>query len=803
MSEQIFDRLIYTDCRPGEGLGGGGGYQIQAQSTSCGAAQARMAVGWLLYSVQTRWVNEGRATADFPLGMAHTAASGYGTAQSRYLGKEVNGNRQGNYLADCLLTDDAQSYGVIRPAQLWLAPFWRQESWPTTSCPVFDDGLDLGPFDHDALAEWVKASPDRSIGLARLLTVLAEPDGQRVVIRAATPEAALYWIAASTILLPIDRAVEISFRVFTNSIDDAPHRVVAVPTELYPNLVPGSRPRTFVIDAASDQTDVVDASDSASFWVRQLLQAAEPYDVVEAVEMTAIFGGTTHEQLSDARVAAMAVCDPDRPIEDVAGLGRWVRRALSAEHANVARSLMARLIEDENVRLVDLRLLDQLSAEGQIPVDPEETRARLLAAEVVEASQEIAPPPELLSPLRLTRVRRAEADSTLVSAMILGSDIAVDCLLQVAWRHGRSLEKPSPALIMRLNDFVAHWLNTPGAQFSPSRWVLRDLLSDDVHEQLHSMFDGGQQDSLWEILPRAVELLSGRGIDVTDAFTWEIEGCHMASLDSEARLIRARQTVAQLVRFAKPPQFLAYQQGLVDWKAVDSATAFHLVLSTSYPRNQVHAGVIKVAIDELVVQAEHPGTKTLDVVERLTKQNALQNEPRLLRLAESAAALNTMVQNIDRLRVESDLSAIAPELLSIRDLDSGVVNVYTDKFASAAVRSQGPELGQSILRNLREGNSLTFARTWGDYLSDPGRSSVAAAWSVVWLGDKKIHTSTRRALEERLVQHHASLTEPGINQWWASVEGLLRTDGQRALWEQITRAEAAGRHRASRLWGKG
>lgn len=40
MSEQIFDRLIYTDCRPGEGLGGGGGYQIQAQSTSCGAAQA-------------------------------------------------------------------------------------------------------------------------------------------------------------------------------------------------------------------------------------------------------------------------------------------------------------------------------------------------------------------------------------------------------------------------------------------------------------------------------------------------------------------------------------------------------------------------------------------------------------------------------------------------------------------------------------------------------------------------------------------------------------------------------------------
>src|ERR1022692_2016388 len=50
-----FGRLLYTDCQVGTGRGAGGGFQIQAQSEGVDSAQARMAVGWLLYEVQNAW----------------------------------------------------------------------------------------------------------------------------------------------------------------------------------------------------------------------------------------------------------------------------------------------------------------------------------------------------------------------------------------------------------------------------------------------------------------------------------------------------------------------------------------------------------------------------------------------------------------------------------------------------------------------------------------------------------------------------------------------------------------------------
>ena len=447
MSRLAFERLLYTDCRPGEGLGTGGGYQVQAQSEGTSAAQSRMAISWLLYTAQARWVNEGRAVEDFPLGFAHAADAGFGTAQSKYLGKEVNGSRQGNYVADCLLTEAATPYGVIRPAQLWLAPFWRQEIWPSTVAPLFDEGLDVGPLDHDAIADWLRGSPRRAPGLERLLTVLEDTGGPRVVIRADEPESALCWIAAATILLPIADALAVSFRVFASNIDDAPHRVVAVPCDLYPNLVPGSRARAFIIDAGTDETDELQPSVRASFWVRQLVAAEEPYDVVQAIELAAEIGGRNDQELSDARAAAMAVCDPDRPIGDVAGVGRWLRRALRTKHDGAAQSIISRLIGAKDVRVDDLRLLDEMAADGIVVVDAGELRTRLLHAEIELAAAGTGSPPTQLPDVALARTERADSESAVVSAMLLGSDYVLELLLCVAWRHGLELEPQAPALV--------------------------------------------------------------------------------------------------------------------------------------------------------------------------------------------------------------------------------------------------------------------------------------------------------------------------------------------------------------------
>ena len=90
MTGDAFDRLLYTDCRAGTGRGAGGGFQVQAQSAGVDSAQSNMAVGWLLYEAQNAWIMQRRPVEDFPLGFAHACEAGFGTAQSRYVGKEVD-----------------------------------------------------------------------------------------------------------------------------------------------------------------------------------------------------------------------------------------------------------------------------------------------------------------------------------------------------------------------------------------------------------------------------------------------------------------------------------------------------------------------------------------------------------------------------------------------------------------------------------------------------------------------------------------------------------------------------------------
>ena len=245
MTAEVFDRLLYTDCRIGTGRGGGGGFQVQAQSFGVDSAQSKMAVGWLLYEAQNAWIVQRRPAENFPLGFAHACGAGYGTAQSRYIGKEATGGRQGNHLADCLLTYDPDLYGLTRPVQLWRSRLWRAEPWDTWDCAQFAvNDLEPGPLTAHAIADWVRDRPERGSVLARLLSVLEDPVGKRVVIVAVDPDEALTWIAAATLLLPVRHALGVSFKVFSSDPLGAEQRIVAVPSELNPHLAPGIRTRS-------------------------------------------------------------------------------------------------------------------------------------------------------------------------------------------------------------------------------------------------------------------------------------------------------------------------------------------------------------------------------------------------------------------------------------------------------------------------------------------------------------------------------------------------------------------------------
>jgi hypothetical protein len=768
VSGHAFDRLLYTDCRPGEGLGGGGGYQIQAQSSGCSPALARLAVGWLLYSPQARWVNSGRPVAESPDGLAHCAAAGYGTGQSRYLGQEANGNRQGNYVADCLLTEDIGPYGMIRPAQLWQAPFWRAEAWPTTTAPAFDQGIDIGPLDHDAIAEWLRAEPQRVTGLQRLLTVLEDATGPRVIIRAEDPEAALYWIAASTILLPLPQGLEVSFRVFANNIDEAPHRIVAVPLELYPSLRPGSRPRAFIIDATTDETDEVVPSNRAGFWVKQLAEAEEPYDVVEAVDLAADFGGATEQERADARLAALAVVDPGSPIRDAPGVGRWVRRTLGTVHDRAAQSVIGRLITADGVPVDDLYLLDQRAAVGTISANAAGIRMRLLTAEVERAAAGAPSAGRKLDPVPLSQAQRADGTSAVGSAIILGSDRAVDLLLRVAWQHGLELDPPSPALLHRLRGFVTDWVRSPHSELRVDSWALRDLLTDELHDQLRHVYQAGDEGTLQRALPAAVGCLTGR-YDLADRFTAEVEACWTARLKPGQRSERIGKVVTALLGTGTEDWFADYQAALVRWEAVDPATALDVagLIPAAFSLSEA---IRESATRELQAKADDPDARVIMAVSGLAARGALPDDPRLRRIARSAAA-------VDAFRHTPDADA----LRRLGEADEDILELAAPVFAGVAIQAAGPALGQRILRVLPKRPARSFARAWQGYLDDPDRGPVAAAYSIAWLLTDSIPADARRQLEQQL----RAVAATGHGAWHAAVGRLLRSEEERSLLDQL------------------
>lgn len=794
MSGLAFNRLLYTDCRPGEGLGSGGGYQVQAQSEGTSAAQSRMAVSWLLYTAQARWVNEGRPVEDFPLGFAHAAEAGFGTAQSRYLGKEVNGSRQGNYVTDCLLAEAAEPYGVIRPAQLWRAPFWRQENWPSEVAPVLDDGLDVGPLDHDAIADWLRDSPRREPGLARLVTVLENTDGPRVIIRADEPETALYWIAAATILLPLADALAASFRVFASNIDDAPHRIVAVPRDLHPNLLPGSRARAFIIDAVTDETDELPPSARASFWVTQLADAEEPYDVVEAVELAADLGGGNDQEVSDARAAAMAVCDPDRPIGDVAAVGRWLHRALGTRHDGAAQSIVTRLIEAKDVRVDDLRLLDQLAADKAVAVDAGELRAWLLHAEIELAAAGVGSPLELLPYVKLARTKLADSQSAVVSAMLLGSDEVLERLLCLAWRHGLELEMqpPVPALIERLRAFVTRMLREPHEDVRVENWALRHFITDEIHGQLRDIFQAGDEHALHTIMPVVARYLAVRDNDFADPFTWEIEGCYIRTLQPEERITRTRSGIAQLSRAAEP-LMAGYQASLVRWNAADPATALQIVdrIPAWFTLNET---ILESATSELIYRAEKPDATIIGPMQSLYKRGALPDHPPLRRIANSAIAVDAFLNKLHKLPPRGNLNAMGGELQGLWQADDDVVALSIPEFVSIVHDSASQDLGLLILRFLQDRPSLLFAREWARYLSDRGSAHWTAACAFIWSLEDAVATDTRRELAGQVEAAYQSMGGNGEG-WRVSVSDFLWTEEERTLFEQFLAGELGGRRR--------
>ncbi|SDC89474.1 GTPase-associated protein 1-related protein [Actinokineospora iranica] len=483
MTEPRFRSLYYTDCLPGQGLRGGAGFQFQAVSPGVGHETMTFVQRSSLYEAPVEWMRAQRPVADYPPSLTHVhdAAAGYVTARGVYLGAEANGVREGNQFTHALATGDARAYGQTRPAQLWDAPWWVERPAPGTVCDPVDAEPEPGPWGVDAIREWVLGRPDAEAWLTAVASAFDRLDGadrKRVLFVGADPAAVLGWIAAGTLLLPQERALRVGFRVYATNPNFSRQDVLAVHPDWAGALGDPARNREHVVfNLDTGVRSDVEPTPAARHWAPRFLRA-DPYDLLDAVELAHQFAGEHQPTAADRVVAGVVVLgDPVAPAE-TAALADWLAARPWVSTEDVADPV-ARMVVDAGPDLAGWRVLDAAMAAHADGALAEPVRLGLLRAELAEVRA--GRDPVAGSPALTTR-RAAGAVELIESEFAVVPGARVGAVLRLAARFG---------LVPRLDRvrdgvhrFAQWWADHPDAAVEPDRWPLRDALVDQLRDEL-------------------------------------------------------------------------------------------------------------------------------------------------------------------------------------------------------------------------------------------------------------------------------------------------------------------------------
>jgi hypothetical protein len=789
MTAEAFGRLLYTDCLPGTGRGAGGGFQVQAQSAGVDPGQSKLAVGSLLYEVQVPWLNQRLPIGEYPLGLAHAHGDGYGTGQGRYVGKEAAGGRDGNHLTDCLLTRDGDQYGAIRPAQLWQSPLWRDAQWPDKECPPFDAAdLETGPLTAEAVADWARAKPERGPVLARLITVLEDPEGKRVVIVSDGPDEAVTWIAAATLLLPARLALTVSFKVFSSIPLRSEHRVVAAPADLFPQITPGRDGAAFILDARTCTADDGAVSERAAFFTERFTAEDDPYDVVDAVELADALGDP-RQPLSgrDAMLTAWALTKPDDPPSEPAALFRWLsvaRPGPLAEHGPAVAALILGGAPDP----VMLRWIDGAAVGKRLPVDRAAVRLQLLAAELAEVRERrgTTPVQEKLPVTQLDAGAYRDAESELSSAILLATDQEADLLLCLATRHG--IAPDLAALRDRLDQFVAAWLDRPGA-FHPDRWARRAEIIDRAHDVLHHRASSGGPQAVREAVRRLNGYFTER-TDLTDVLDCQIQASLIADRRQGGRLERLSGLLGSIAQATNSPTMApaaaaataALQRALLDWNAVDGPVA--VTVLTELPDSVgVHPAIASRAAEELTTMSEKPTRALLDLLARLAKQGKSPPTRRLADLLEDDKQVQGFVYRAHDERTRVDAGYFEGAAKMLRQASPAVVQARLDEVLNACLQARNQNLGALVLTSLKSPLPRLLVERWGRTLGT--RDLVSdGVWCITCLQYEDLPDRRQVQLESVLGEYGRALPKETFDMWQEEVVHRTGPAG-RELWDRV------------------
>jgi hypothetical protein len=486
-----FETLIYTDCRPGQGLQGTAGLQFQAKSVNAPPESLNVAKRSLLYEPPSNWMRERRQPADYPPSFAHVGDELFATAAGVYLGREANGTREGNQLTHCIVATEPEAYAPpLRPAQLFQAPFWVREPAPTTTCQSIPGGWEPGPLGVEEIQEFVRAQPDGAAMLQALVSALHTvlDGGPRVLFVAEDASAVMAWIAAGTLLVPHEQSLRIGFKVFSTDPARASQPIVAVHPAWDSTTATVENDLGYaVFDLTRHEwSKRLEVTDVARAWAQAFCTTDDAYDVVDAVEVAGESGLASMDAVVLGRVA---VLEDELTEANARVVANWLRATPPALLANYRGPMVDRLLRDVDRWPASILLdLDEVVRLGQVPADRSAAvRVALIRVELGHAARAATVPDAVAVRLpdgHWLDLHQAEAEQALLAQLQMAASPAVfDALLRVGHRFGLRVRVGQVG--RALADFVRDWAANPGRPYNPKAWAAGDDIEDSLVDLLN------------------------------------------------------------------------------------------------------------------------------------------------------------------------------------------------------------------------------------------------------------------------------------------------------------------------------
>lgn len=710
-----FEALIYTDCRPGQGLQGTAGLQFQARSAGAEQPAMNLVETNLLYEAPANWMGERRPADRYPPSLAHAYDGGvYATGAGVYLGREANGNREGNQLTHAVVTDNPDAYGPVRPAQLFGASFWTRQPARGTECVPPGENWEPGPLDANHARELVGAAPDGRDLLAALVTVLGRldaPDAPRVLFVCPDPALVLGWLTAATLLLPQRVALTIGFKIFTTRPMYANQPVLAVHPQWQTGHPAVANDEGFVVvDLVHGKWTPVEVDPVAARWA-DLFLTGDPYDVVDAVELAAGTGLPAEQAIT---VAAVAVLRRPPTAREAEPLARWLRDGPADQVRDYGGLVLETLCAGiGNWPTPALLLLDEVArrgygaeADGAVWAADRVAAVRraLIAAELREATEtgQVRPGPLAPLPSRVwTGAHHQAAERQLTEALARADPTAFEALLRLTRRAGLTVEPA--AVLAAAHAFAAHWAEHPEHRYDPADWPGGEFLvdlRDDVLRHLVAA-DPGRADAIgdawWPILEPRIE-----------AIETPLDEAVLAAAVRHLPPSQRHELVDNFLRGAVRggPRTVERLTSVLFRRTPADPYELELLARMAPPGTVLPARVV-AGLREALLTADRLPTAELALARQMSRRGLLRPDPRLGALLDADRAVEELLAVLTRTRradagLRSRLAGLPPSV--VRTHDTELISALLVNRHPAVVRAYLPplsELATPYTRRLR------------------------------------------------------------------------------------------------------